>query len=81
MTEELRIEMKNILRYCTINSKYSNDEEFVREFKYSVGWGWVLETQNLSESFIREFKNSVDWDWISYSQKISEEFRRVHKRI
>jgi len=50
-------------------------EEFIKEFKDKVDWGYIS-SQKLSEEFIREFIDIIYWDGISFYQELSEEFIR-----
>jgi len=79
MNQELRIEMKNILNVYGITLEDSNEKSFIRQFKDSVDWDFISQSQKLSESFIREFKDSVNWDYISTYQKLSECFIKEFK--
>ena len=79
MNQELMVEMNSILKEYDITLEYSNDEDFIREFKDSMNWGYISQIQKLSEDFIREFKDSVNWYWISSFQKLSEDFIREFK--
>ena len=40
-----------------ISEKQKLSEDFIREFKNKVNWGYILREQNLSRSFIKEFKD------------------------
>ena len=66
--------------YMGMDNDVSEDfEDFIREFKDSVRWSYISESQKLSEDFIREFKNRVNWYFISHYQKLSENFIREFK--
>ena len=63
-------------QWVDISAEQKLSEDFIREFKDYVDWGWISENQKLSESFIREFQDKVDWYWVSSHQKLSESFIR-----
>jgi len=54
--------MEKILKDWNITLEYSNDEDFIREFKGYVDWDYISSSQNLSEYFIREFKDSENFN-------------------
>ena len=57
-------------------SKKPLSEDFIREFRNDVNWGYISRYQKLSENFMREFQNKVYWCYITIHQKLSEEFIR-----
>ena len=70
LREDRRRAARKISRYQKLS------EDFIREFKNRVEWGYISEFQKLSENFIREFKDKVDWYNIITNQELSKDFRK-----
>jgi intein-encoded DNA endonuclease-like protein len=68
-------EIEKICKEYDIEFDPTLSEDFIKEFKDNVHWGWISMFQKLSEDFIREFKDEVNWYYISRCQKLSEDFR------
>jgi len=73
---------KNPKVWKEISEKCKLTEDFMREFKDYIHWGYACRRQTLSEDFIREFQylfKPMDWQGISYYQTFTENFMREFK--
>lgn len=56
-------------------------DQFIREYKHIIDWGWVSRYQDLSNDFIREFKHKIDWEYFKHRLhgKQKKEFEYLFK--
>ena len=50
-------------------------EDFIREFKDYVYWGWISERQKMSKKFIAEFIDKIDFRRVLQNNLISQEVK------
>ena len=92
ISPETLVEWYNLAQYNleTIQNKLENanesvwlqisqmalSDDFIRDFKDRLNWGWISTTLPLNENFIEEFQGFIDWEVVSQYETLSEEFIR-----